>query len=107
MSVSKNKYDDLLKNIGSTIETGRSNALSALNEHILLTYWKIGRHIVEFEQYGSERAEYGSALINNLSKDWSHYVEFLKYIKSKTRFHHPMRERGFTGYRIANIRSLS
>lgn len=25
-------------------------------------------------------------------------------IKSKTRFHHPMRERGFTGYRIANVR---
>jgi len=58
-----------LKNIGSTIETGRNKALSALNEQILLTYWEIGRHIVEFEQHGSERAEYGTALINNLSKD--------------------------------------
>lgn len=26
-----------------------------------------------------------------------------EYRKTKTRFHHPMRERGFTGYRIANI----
>lgn len=69
MKISKHKYVDLLKNIGSTIETGRNNALSALNEHILLTYWEIGRHIVEFEQHGSERAEYGTALINNLSKD--------------------------------------
>ena len=69
MKISKNKYNDLLKNIGSAIETGRNNALSALNEHILLTYWEIGRHIVEFEQHGSERAEYGTALINNLSKD--------------------------------------
>ena len=69
MAISKSKYNDLLKNIGSTIETGRNNALSALNEQILLTYWEIGRHIVEFEQHGSERAEYGTALINNLSND--------------------------------------
>jgi len=69
VKVSKHKYSELLKNIGSTIETGRNNALSALNEQILLTYWEIGRHIIEFEQHGSERAEYGTALINNLSKD--------------------------------------
>jgi len=43
VNASKNKYSDLLKNIGSTIETGRSNALSALNEQLLLTYWEIGR----------------------------------------------------------------
>lgn len=30
---------------------------------------KIGRHIVEFEQLGEERAEYGSNLLSNLSKD--------------------------------------
>jgi hypothetical protein len=69
VKVSKHKYSELLTNIGSIIETGRSNALSVLNEHILLTYWEIGRHIVEFEQHGNERAEYGTALINNLSKD--------------------------------------
>ena len=69
MKISKGKYNDLLKNIGSAIETGRNTALSALNEQILLTYWDIGKHIVEFEQHGSERAEYGTALINNLSND--------------------------------------
>ena len=62
MAIAKSKYNNLLKNIGSTIETGRNNALSALNEQILLTYWEIGRHIVEFEQHGSERAEYGTVL---------------------------------------------
>ena len=69
MALAKSKYNDLLKNIGFTIETGRNNALSALNEQILMTYWEIGRHIIEFEQHGSERAEYGTALINNLSND--------------------------------------
>ena len=38
MALAKSKYNDLLKNIGFTIETGRNNALSALNEQILLTY---------------------------------------------------------------------
>ncbi len=69
MAITKSKYNALLKNIGSTIETGRNNALSALNVQILLTYWEIGRHIIEFEQHGSERAAYGTALINNLSND--------------------------------------
>ncbi len=69
MIISKNKYNHLLKNIGSTIETGRNNALSALNEQILLTYWEIGRHIVEFEQHGKEKAVYGDTLLSNLSKD--------------------------------------
>lgn len=69
MKISKGKYNDLLKNIGSAIETGRNNALSALNEQILLTYWDIGKHIVEFEQHGKQRAEYGVQLLRELSKD--------------------------------------
>lgn len=31
--------------------------------------WEIGRHIVEFEQHGKEKADYGSALLTSLSKD--------------------------------------
>ena len=33
------------------------------------TYWYIGQHIVEFEQKGDLKAEYGSQLLDNLSKD--------------------------------------
>ncbi len=35
------------------------------------TYWEIGRRIVEYEQKGAARAEYGSALLNRLSTDLS------------------------------------
>lgn len=35
----------------------------------MLTYWKIGRHIVEFEQHGNKKAVYGETLLANLSKD--------------------------------------
>jgi predicted nuclease of restriction endonuclease-like (RecB) superfamily len=46
-------------------------ANQAVNVQLLETYWRIGQHIVEFEQDGNERAAYGKALINNLSKDLS------------------------------------
>jgi len=32
-------------------------------------YWEIGRQIVEYEQHGNERAEYGSDVLNRLSRD--------------------------------------
>lgn len=65
----KINYRGLLKNIGSTIENGKKNAFEALHQQAVLTYWQIGRHIIEYEQEGNLRAEYGKALINNLSKD--------------------------------------
>ena len=33
------------------------------------TYWQIGRHIVEFEQQGKQKADYGSELLTRLAKD--------------------------------------
>ncbi len=62
-------YNELLKTIGSTIETARQNAVKAVNHELVKANWEIGRHIVEFEQFGEERAEYGSNLLSNLSKD--------------------------------------
>ena len=40
-----------------------------LNSHLLETYWAVGQYIVEFEQEGDEKAEYGKYLLKNLSKD--------------------------------------
>lgn len=36
---------------------------------MLLTYWNIGKRIVEQEMGGSERAEYGKGLISALAED--------------------------------------
>ncbi|MDP2827760.1 MAG: DUF1016 N-terminal domain-containing protein [Sulfuricellaceae bacterium] len=44
-------------------------AVQAVNAHITETYWQVGRHIVEFEQAGKVRADYGKALIASLAKD--------------------------------------
>ena len=64
-----NAYQGLLERISQTFEQGRTQALSAVNRQLLETYWQVGRHIVEFEQGGRERAEYGKALLDTLSND--------------------------------------
>jgi len=40
-----------------------------MNALMTATYWEIGHRIVEFEQQGQERAEYGEALIKQLAED--------------------------------------
>ena len=65
----KSKYGDLLKNIGLSISKARQNAVRVANMELLRANWEIGRHIVEYEQLGNERAEYGSELLPRLSKD--------------------------------------
>lgn len=65
----KTNYTRLLKDIGLTIETARQNAVKAINTELVKANWEIGRHIVEFEQQGNERAEYGTDLLARLSKD--------------------------------------
>jgi predicted nuclease of restriction endonuclease-like (RecB) superfamily len=65
----KSKYKTLLTDIGTTIEKARLNAIVAVNTGLVKANWEIGRQIVEFEQHGKERAEYGTDLLTRLSKD--------------------------------------
>lgn len=62
-------YQELLQHVGDTLEQGRSRAAAAVNSAVVATYWEIGRQIVEYEQGGSAKAEYGSALLKKLSRD--------------------------------------
>jgi len=62
-------YENLLSQISDTFIQGQQRAAMAINTSIVETYWEIGRHIIEFEQGGSSRAEYGKSLLENLSTD--------------------------------------
>lgn len=62
-------YKNLLGRISDTYAQGRTCAYQAVNAHLTETYWKIGQHIVEFEQGGRAKAVYGRELLGNLSKD--------------------------------------
>lgn len=67
--ISDAAYDRLLSQIGSTLTQGRGRAIQAVNVHLMETYWRVGQHIVEFEQGGHAKAEYGAGLIPRLAKD--------------------------------------
>ncbi len=64
-------YQDLLGEIGTLLNDARSKVAYSVNTILVDTYWQIGKYIVEYEQHGNEKAEYGSNLVNRLSVDLS------------------------------------
>ena len=62
-------YRQLLEQISGVYTQGQIRAVQAVNTQLVETYWQVGRHIVEFEQEGNLRAEYGKALLSQLAAD--------------------------------------
>lgn len=79
----------LVADVRNIVENGLRKAYQDANTTIVHTYWQVGRRIVEEEQNGDKRAEYGSRLIATLaealSRDYS---------------------RGFTARDLRNYRQL-
>jgi DUF1016 N-terminal domain len=67
--ITPSDYQALKAEIGDLLRLGRAQAGRAVNTILVQTYWSIGRHIVEYEQGGAAKADYGSALLDQLSKD--------------------------------------
>jgi predicted nuclease of restriction endonuclease-like (RecB) superfamily len=64
-------YQQLLAKISDTYTQGQVRAAQAVNAQLVETYWQVGQHMVDFEQAGQARAEYGKALVNTLAADLS------------------------------------
>ena len=62
-------YNELLRQVGEALQKGREKLAFAVNNVMVRSYWEIGRYIVEYEQKGNKKAEYGSDLLNRLSRD--------------------------------------
>ncbi len=62
-------YDSVLWDISNVIDMARRSAARSINCIMTAAYWLIGRRIVEYEQGGKTRAEYGEALLERLSAD--------------------------------------
>ena len=60
---------DFINDVCAIIEKGRQKAYEAIDKSMIETYWFIGKRIVEEEQMGNERAEYGKRIIENLSRE--------------------------------------
>lgn len=59
----------LVSDVCTIIDEGRQKAYASVNSTMIETYWKIGKRIVEEEQCGNERAEYGKRIIEQLSNE--------------------------------------
>src|SRR5438128_1944919 len=57
------EYEDLLSRVSALLEQGRRATVRTTNAILTATYWQIGRQIVEYEQGGKARAEYGEVLL--------------------------------------------
>ncbi|MBP6986173.1 MAG: DUF1016 family protein [Alphaproteobacteria bacterium] len=64
---SKDEHD-LYKRVVSYLTVARQNVIRSVHTEMLTAYWNIGREIVEEEQKGAKRAEYGKAIIARLSE---------------------------------------
>ncbi len=64
-------YGSLVAGISDLLDHARRSSARAVNGILTATYWEIGRRIVEFEQGGKARAEYGEALIQRLAQDFA------------------------------------
>jgi predicted nuclease of restriction endonuclease-like (RecB) superfamily len=62
-------YPGLVAAIGEAHETAQRHAVQAINVALTLRNWLVGYYIVEYEQQGSDRAEYGAQLLESLARD--------------------------------------
>ena len=60
-------YEDIYSEVKETLLLSRNQAYSAVNFSMVQAYWQIGRIIVEHEQAGNVRAEYGKSVLQELS----------------------------------------
>jgi predicted nuclease of restriction endonuclease-like (RecB) superfamily len=68
-SAPASSYDAMLSGVVELLEQARRTSARAVNTIMTTTYWDVGRRIVEYEQGGEARAEYGTALIKRVSQD--------------------------------------
>ena len=60
---------DFIQEIKRIVTNARQKAYAAINSAMVEAYWQMGKRIVEQEQQGRGRADYGSQLLKSLSKE--------------------------------------
>jgi predicted nuclease of restriction endonuclease-like (RecB) superfamily len=71
MTTTPENYNNIRSEIVELLKTARSAAARNVNSIMTAVYWEIGRRIVETEQAGAARANYGDELIKQLATDLS------------------------------------
>ena len=63
------QYQVIFGDVSRIVDAARQSAARSVNAVMTAAYWRIGQRIVEFEQSGEKRAEYGTALLERLAAD--------------------------------------
>ena len=65
--ISPMDFDRLVQTLTQTHESFQKQATQSINGSLVMRNWLFGRYIVEFEQQGDDRAQYGTRILNNLA----------------------------------------
>ena len=103
---------DYISDIKQIIEQSRKHTYASINTIMIKSYWLVGRRIVEEEQGGTSRAEYGKYLLKNLAEELTpiygntysvrrlqDYRQFYLYFKDIEIWHSRMPNLTWTHYR--------
>ena len=63
------EYKELVEKISANYIKAKIKAFKAINDELTLSNWETGKYIVEFEQKGNIKSEYGKKLLDKLSRD--------------------------------------
>ena len=63
------EYNQLIAAIGTVVDNAKQVAAKAINSELVNANWHVGKYIVDFEQRGAAKAEYGTRLLQTLAKD--------------------------------------
>ena len=69
--IKQNTFEVLEKRVIQLLESARSQIVTNINSTMVYTNFEIGRYIVEYEQNGKDRAEYGKSILKKLSQKLS------------------------------------
>ena len=83
---------EFFKQVADLLEAARRHAKRQLDSTIVITYYEVGRMIVERQQQGEKRAKYGALLIKGLSEYLTElYGDYMEIPKIEDRIKHNFR----------------
>lgn len=86
MNKLQTNYSELISQITNLVQQARQQTIKSINTTMVVTYRNIGKYIIEYEQWGADRAEYWEELIKNMATDltqriwkWFSYRSIQRY----------------------------
>ena len=67
--VKNSAFEKMISDIELLVNASKNELATSINKVMTVTYWSIGKYIVEFEQNGNAKAEYGKNLLSTISKE--------------------------------------